>query len=121
MAYVAMYVQYIMRAAKVIQHASDRCCSVAVLISNKYLYDMCDDVNHFRIIRAKSQQKKCRPGPMVSSTSVCILLCVLAPVATADTCLGGWPLFPNRTALMADKWGAYYTKVYGEVPSDPYP
>ena len=56
---------------------------------------------------------------MVSSSSICIFLCLLVPATTADTCLGGWPLFPNRTALMADKWGAYYTKIYGEVPSDP--
>ena len=60
-----------------------------------------------------------QPKAMVSCTAICIILCLLTPAATADTCLGGWPSFPNRTALMADRWGAYYTKVYGEVPSDP--
>ena len=47
-----------MRASKKTQYASDHCCSVAVLISNKYLYDMCDDVNYFRIIRAKQPTKE---------------------------------------------------------------
>ena len=47
-----------MRAAKEIQYVSDRCFSVAVLISNKYLCDMCDAVNYFRIIRAKQPTKE---------------------------------------------------------------
>mmetsp|Transcript_120542 Transcript_120542/g.218963 ORF Transcript_120542/g.218963 Transcript_120542/m.218963 type:complete len:344 (-) Transcript_120542:43-1074(-) len=32
-----------------------------------------------------------------------------------------WPIFQDHAALLADPWGTYYTKVYGEIPSAGFP
>jgi len=39
-------------------------------------------------------------------------------VLNPGTCVGGWPSFPNASALEADPWGRYFEEVYGKVPSD---
>merc|ERR1719375_2633720 len=33
----------------------------------------------------------------------------------------GWPTFANSGALQANAWGAYYTSVYGALPTEGYP
>lgn len=44
--------------------------------------------------------------------------CDRTKILNPGACVGGWPSFPNASALAADPWGRYFEKVYGEVPNN---
>ena len=43
------------------------------------------------------------------------------PKPAGGRCLGNWPEFQSSAELSANPWGAYFTAIYGTVPSGPYP
>jgi hypothetical protein len=43
------------------------------------------------------------------------------PQGPPCTATGGWPKFANQAALQGSPWAAYFTAVYGAVPTSQYP
>ena len=67
---------------------------------------------------------KCSTGcGSASANCACAIGTQCSSAHSGCACCSGtyWPTFQSSAELQADPWGAYYTKVYGAVPSSGYP